>query len=115
MPRANGNGNAVPPLGSDPVIDQLRARVPEFAGLSDLEIRRRAGVPDPLPAPRPLPPPQNPPVLPPFRPGLLPPRGLTEEPRLPGVPPRWWEGQYEPNPYEGGLEGHVTFPLWPRG
>lgn len=41
------NGNMVPPHGPDPDIERLRSLVPEFLGLSDEEIRRRAGLPPP--------------------------------------------------------------------
>jgi hypothetical protein len=95
VPNPIGNGNMVPPLGGDlnAVIAALRARVPQFAGLSDAEIIRRAGYVL-------VPVPQSPPV---------PPR----PPRRPIDLDRWlrrrpYPFDYEPNPeYDpSGTGGH---------
>jgi hypothetical protein len=66
MPNPFGNGNTVPPLGGDlaAYIASLRARVPEFQGISDLEIVRRSGIPF-IAIPRPSRPPEPPPIAPP--------------------------------------------------
>jgi hypothetical protein len=117
MPNPFGNGNTVPPLGGDlaAYIASLRARVPEFQGLSDFEIVRRSGIPVVL--------------------IVRPPRPPAPQPSLPApppiAPPRWLQDYYDyqermrqgpgwqPNPFYDPLDpnrGEFTGGYgWPAG